>query len=427
MKKLALIIVLLTIQTQFAYSQLGGLTVGVILDQIEEKGKSLINEVESSANNVINNAALNLFHAIHQFEDAYGAMLSKTMDELTIQEKQIFDGFKETADDLLYQVENRLLTNVEDRINQLGSYMLNLPFAKNIPYVSKINSPLMYLGDDRLVKVQLKGQLLNHKDNKVTFNGNEIDFRQPTDNLIELNIPTNLLFSHNSNCEKFSRIDVKCHYDESSWFFWTKTLSKNYSIDLRAVEAKVGELTIKYITETIDSKPKTRTESVSGEIDTSPVKRRSGSTGKDIFPAKGYYIDINTVKITEKKGSKYCKSGTIGASVNPKTASKIRLNASAQTNKKTNTSCYYSAKVSFTELLIDPIKTEKDETIVKDLFYNSPVVVELPKNTKAFKLVEIKNCSGNTIKMIKPGIDKSKFLKVSFDNVTKTLKVETLE
>lgn len=400
------------------------LTVGLILNQIEKKAKNIIKQIENSANNVVNNAALNIFHSITLIEDNYSAMLSKTVDELVGIEKRIFDDFKLTTDDIFYKIENNILDELDPKIDQLGNFLLSLPFAKNVPLIALIRTNTIFNGKDLIATISLKGQLLNHKNNELLINGKSIKFTTPSDNLIQVRINSAELFPNELPCEQFARLNFKAHYNKG---IFKKEYDKDYSFDVRGVQDLVGEIEVKFITETQKTDVKNREATVSGTLAAKPLKRAKGNAKFDVFPSKGYHLDIHSFKVKKINASEYCKSGTQSTWVDPKTASKSTIRIKTKANRKTSTNCYYSAVFQYKEKSTKPIKTSKEHIDKKPLYYSSPAIFELPKETKDFKYVKVSNCAGKEIKMIGTGVDENGFLKVEFDNTTKTLKVSVVE
>jgi vacuolar-type H+-ATPase subunit H len=364
MEKIIIIFTLFFLQQTVVHAQFTGGSALLVLNSLESKAENLISDFEGGANDIINNASLNILNAIREFKEAYESSLNKTEKVLDRQTEKIFKELRSTINLTFSNIENSI-SQVDNSINNLGLVISQIPLTDKTPRITKLQIPIVVNEVSEKPIISFGGILLNNKRNYLKINEKVISSRQMSDRLIDFPI---VLYLHK------------------------KRKAKAHKFILRVIPQKIAEVTIVYDIKWTETKRHNRKNKTS--VKTSGPGLSSGRKRKSkdvvIHATKGMSIDIHSVKIDKDVSSGCCgdckdKFRVSHSSINAKIKVKSDSHPGGRSGKCT---CTYEYEE------IQKISKTATKTISNQLLYNSSLTIPLPNETSSIKYITIKYCDG---------------------------------
>lgn len=380
--KMILVFVMLLIIINKIDAQITGGTALLTLNTLENKAQSMVSSIEGSANNVINNASLNILNAIREFKDAYGSMLKDTERVLDKEVEKIFVELRSSIN-MTFDHLNNSLDKVDNSINSLGLVVSKIPFTDKTPRVTNFKIPTAINGQSKSAIVSFRGILLNDSDNRLYVNGKPLVKRQMTDNYIDFEIPASY-FNVNSNCE--NSIPLKLYLYKGR-----KPKIHNFVLKVHSKQIAEVEVIYEVVKEEIRRYPREYKESEDVGSPGASSGRKKDTKSFTISPTPGRTIDVNSVSVDKdvRSGRGDCKDDF------QITPSGIRVKIKVESDSHIGgrggkVNCTYK----FTEL--ETVRTTERKSVKQILYSTSSMTVELPANTNAIKFINIKYCDGTS-------------------------------
>lgn len=422
-------LVILTSIFQNGVSAQGGeIIVKDILDDLEQRMESLMESAEYRTNNVVNNAGINATYAIRQFRVEYSNVLNESLNGLDDLQRKSLNNLQLKANDIIRNIERKLFPQLEQSVNQLGNFMLSLPFAKDKSFVSGVKFPLIISNGTKDIKVEITGAKLSHKDNYFRFKGNRLTHNVVSDNRVILIIPYSLIGSSISQCEMIETIEFFTHYvQDRTWPAKDITHQIKYNPILRVVSPHVANFTLNYRIENSKEIFKVRTHRMKLEIDNSTWGGKTGETSNSFVPSDGYYFrpdqPATFAKISEWE---CCNGGEQRAWIENLKPTGFVVKLKGKTDRKYKCGrCIYEVDVTFKEFKIDVTREDKT-TKIKSLLFDNEMTLQLDDNTSSFNFAELFLCDGERIVLDKSGIYKD-FIEIIYNSNNKVVVLRALK
>ena len=103
-----------------------------MLDEIEQKAISVIDNAQNAANNTINNAAYNTINTAVQIREEYKDALHLTVAELTTQQRIAFEGIESRIEQLFTNIESEH-DRIDDTLDNIATYLSDTIFLSDEP------------------------------------------------------------------------------------------------------------------------------------------------------------------------------------------------------------------------------------------------------------------------------------------------------
>lgn len=138
---------------------LTGLTIGQLLDQLESSISNIIRLAGSEAQLSVMEAGQAALNAIGAARAAYADSLDKTLAGLTKEQREAFEAVRSLVQDV-----SNSAGRTTDQLNaisaNLNAAVINLPFARRTPYVTRVLPTYFVLQPGSMLKVRIAGQNL---------------------------------------------------------------------------------------------------------------------------------------------------------------------------------------------------------------------------------------------------------------------------
>ncbi|HCE2475702.1 TPA: hypothetical protein NGT97_001350 [Vibrio parahaemolyticus] len=239
------LIILLFVSTSSFATLPVGITMDVMLQEFEDSANQTILSGTNAANNIVNNAAYNLIHSVAQIREDYEGALDKTSEELTIKQRQIFEGIQSRMQQVLRGIENEH-DNIDDSLDNLAIYLSDSIFLSDEPRVSRFKSSIAVANSKLLspMSIVFRGKNLNHPKNKLTLkleSNLTLEPKTRSDNEIIFSLPRNIIDQYyNSNA--VTKLSFELILNEDWLFLFTK--DKTYAYQVTIVPNNLAKATI---------------------------------------------------------------------------------------------------------------------------------------------------------------------------------------
>ncbi len=352
MKKL--IIVVFLFFTTYANALATGATMSFVLNEIEDKAKSIIAEFENSSNNFINNGVFTLLHTVDQLKEDYADVLHKTSNELTRHEKQIFEGIETQSNNLFKSIKEEH-DRIDDSLDNLAIYLSDTIFVGDEPRISRFLSNTFVHGNNTIdkFKVVIKGKNLNHEDNHIIMSQKKITPIVKADNQLVFEFDRRLIDSLTFD-NKLVHLPIKLYVHEDTFLWFTK--DKEYKYIINVIPNDIATIAVKYIqdrTRKINQHRVTKHGS-SGSFKSGRTSRRHRHVVSNYYPDNGYLVDTNQPIHVNYNGSDHCSGGSsrCGAS-STKNAVKADCNLATERGRGGRVTCSYRIDSNFSQYKLE--------------------------------------------------------------------------
>ncbi len=408
-----------------------GITMGVLLNELEQKANNIISNGQNAADNVVNNAAYNAINTIAQVRSEYENALKKTSDELTKQQRMVFEGLESRIDLLFTNIESEH-DRIDDTLDNLAIYLSDTVFLSDEPRISRFLSSISIHGSssDTPLLIKFKGKNLNHKKNRLIAKFNEdveIEPSEISDNQIAFTLTREQIEEISSN-SKLTLIPIEIQIYEDSFIFFSK--KKTYKYHVRVVPNQIANAVIHYkekVTVVTNRRNKT-VGGPTGSFKSGRTSRRSQNVSMNAYPDDGYKINTGTVSL-DWGGSDHCSGGSTSCTTSPSSnVAKASCSIASERGRGGKVTCSYGLRMTFQqykeEEQINSFNTEE-----LNVSYDSPISWNIPSG-KYFDRLELSLFDGR--KIILESESSTNLVKFSLDQASGTvvvshnLKVDTL-
>ncbi|MEM0909404.1 MAG: hypothetical protein AAGJ37_00425 [Pseudomonadota bacterium] len=375
-----------------------GITMAILLDELEHKANAIISNGQNAADNVVNNAAYNAINAIAQVRSEYEGALKQTSDELTRQQRMIFEGLESRIDLLFVNIESEH-DKIDDTLDNLAIYLSDTVFLSDEPRISRFLSSVAVHGSssDTSLLIKFRGKNLNHKKNRLIAHLHEnleITPSEIGDNQIAFTL-TREQIEKFSEANKLTLIPIEINIYEDSFFFFSK--KKAYKYHVRVVPNYIANAVIHYkekVTVVTDRQNKT-VGGPTGSFESGRTTRRFRDASMNAYPDDGYKINTETVSI-DWGGSDHCSGGSTRCTTIPSSnIATASCNIASERGRGGRVSCSYGLSMSFQqykeEEQVNSFNTEKLK-----VSYDTPVTWNVPSG-KYFDRLELSLFDGRTV------------------------------
>lgn len=396
-----------------------GVTMGALLDELEHKASGIISDGQNAADNVVNNAAYNAINTIAQVRSEYEGALKKTSDELTKQQRMVFEGLESRIGLLFTNIESEH-NKIDDTLDNLAIYLSDTVFLSDEPRISRFLSSIAVHGSssDTPLLIKFRGKNLNHKKNYLIARLHEdveVSPSEIADNQIAFTLTRDQIEKFSSN-RKLTLIPIEINIYEDSFIFFSK--KKTYKYHVRVVPNYIANAVIHYkekVTVVTDRQNKT-VGGPSGSFKSGRTSRRSKDVSMNAYPDDGYKINTGTASL-DWGGSDHCSGGSTRCTTSPSSnIAKASCSIASERGRGGRVTCSYGLRMSFQqykeEEQINSFNTEELK-----VSYDSPLSWSIP-NGKYFDRLELSLFDGRTI--ILENEARTKLVKFSLDQSSGT-------
>jgi hypothetical protein len=270
------------------------------LSSAEQKANNVVYNAGAQGRGIAMEAGQAALNAIGSFRAAYADSLKLTESALKGQQAQLFQNIKSSMD-LLDQWSSGATVNLQGVTDSLSNAVLNLPFASDIPRVSRISPLYSVEGLGPAQELVVHGIGLSNGSPTLEVGGRVIGPNTKTDAEIRFPMPI-----HGNVVGQPLLFPATLHLFErtTKYLVFHDYIPMSYPVRLAIYPKEIGQFTItpRRKVATSERNPVTtleyRCESPHGEGDSNvPV---------NIAPTPGWTIDVNTIrynKAYENNGS----------------------------------------------------------------------------------------------------------------------------
>lgn len=421
MKSLKCIVLLLIIVSSNSYAGLTtGITMDVLLSELENKANSIITNAQNATDNIVNNAAYNAVNAIAQVRIEYEDALYKTSKELTMQQRMVFEGLESRINLLFKNIESEH-NRIDNSLDNLANYLSDTVFMSDEPRISRFLSNIGISGrkETKPLLVKFRGKNLNHKKNNILVGGKSIiKPNEIADNLLSFTMPWTEIKDIVSN-DKITLVPVELTIHENYLLFFTE--KKTYKYNVRLIPNMIAQAVIHYKEtkrEVVDRKSKT-TGGPTGSLRSGRTSRRCTNVSMNAYPDDGYKIDTSSARMNWG-GSDHCSGGSTRCSISPSSSiAKGSCSICTERGRGGKVTCNYSTNIVFTQYK-EVDKTYSYYTEKMSISYESPLSWNIPSG-KIFSHIELTFFDGRKIILEKEG--STQLIDLSIDPYSRTIVV----
>lgn len=391
---------LLFIISHAAFSQITGVAMALALDEMEDKLNGVIQNAENSANNVINNGALQGNYTIYNFRETYKDLLKKTSDVADSQAYNIFLGIRKSTDKIFAGTTD-FVAELDNTVANLRSVMATVPLLSKRPYISKTQIPV-FVKDNNITsyELQFNGSLLDQK-HEFKLNGQKLIASEIGTNKIVYHLEDEIL----EKALQGRRVNFELSYKyggflglfrrKASFKFFTNVIPLQFGIVDLQVSTSTSD-TIKIARQ--EQMPETRTGGSNWR-----GRRRYNNQTFNVYPLVATnVIDVSSVRL-ETLENRY----GYGAGITNRTPAGITIYQNARSDGRPyGGGGKVVSRVSFTEWQINN-GTVTQEVKNLPLKFNEPLAIQLPKNSVAIQQINVKLFDGKTTILTMENINKN--------------------
>ena len=397
-----------------------GITMGALLQEFEDSANRITLSASNAANNVVNNAAFNVINTVAQVRSEYEGALDKTSDELTVKQREIFEGLQSRIDQVFAGIDKGQ-DKLDNTLDNLAIFLSDSIFLSNEPRVSRFMSSMAVAKSivETPLSILFKGKNLGHAKNSLhveTSDGHTLKPSTLADNEISFSLPRELI-NEISEPDRVKTIPIELSIHEPWFFFFTK--QKSYLYKVRVIPNQLA-------TAVVVSKEKKMVEverkakSVGGPIGSfrsGRTSRRNQSATMNGYPDSGWKIATDSLS-TSWGGSDHCSGGstqcTQGASP---TVATYSCNVASQRGRGGKVTCSYALSMNFNQFREEETVSEKPSDLLA-VNYDQAVSWPIPSN-QIFDRIEATLFDGR--KVIYEAEEENDLLKVSIDPASGTV------
>jgi hypothetical protein len=290
----------ITSQTELFSQALSAGQALLVLDELESTVNDMLNEAGNVGVRIINNAGVNILMSIESLRNMIKEGVKDLDDSLTKQQQKAFDEINSLVDKVFDNIKSSQ-NQLDQSLNSLGIALGNIPFSKRTPRILQTNSPLIVKNWTSSLNVCFKGMYLNNVHNYLLVNGKEIKPTKRIDNLLEFEIPMQIInslikqnnkyYKLNAKLVVYKKKDSKKDKHKFEYPFYIKTFPRQI----------VTDLDVHYfrdISTTISHQRVHRRQCTTNRAHTSGRRRSSNCPHRIDRSGPNFTIDVNSVSHT---------------------------------------------------------------------------------------------------------------------------------
>ena len=423
---LVLHILLLLASTTSAPAQTEAITIGILLDHLEQRVHAILDSAQNAADNVVNNGAHNLMNTIQQLREQYERSLNYTIDQLSAHERGLLVGIESRIDQLFSHIQSEH-DRVDDTLDNLAIYLSDSIFVDDVPRISRFLTSTAVHG--HLARVPLlitvRGKNLNHPGNKlvVSLRDHRLELEPIviSDNRISFSL-TQQQIGQFTSPRKITFIPVELSLFQDVFLFPAK--ERKYRYLVRVLPSELARVVFHY-SETVPVVAERKEKVVGGPTGFfhSPLfSSRTKRVSVTHPPDEGYMIDTSTVSASWN-GSDGCWAARSGCTSRPRDFSAFAecTIVSENSSRGLFEGCSYAVTLRFIQYrLVDEVRNYQTEPVT--WAYGMPVSWHVPTGT-SFARVEVRLFDGTTA-FYSTGVS-TPFMRVAVDHDSRTVTVST--
>lgn len=245
MKKYLLFLTFLILTRQNVFSQVEGITLGVLLNQFGDKVENSVKLAENSGKGVIIQAGSTLYLAIENAKIAYKESLDKTFERLDATTQ----GTINQIGSLTTQLERQTAEDVDHIMSRSQTIISSLPFSNKQPQIGRF-TPKYFAPSDQSypVSIELFGNFSFASTKgylpKLIVNGKTYQPNQSTNQSLKFLVPASDLAPQFNNSFNYSIAKVTIPYKKGVIF--TSKKDAEYKLLIGVLPSSPGVVNIKH-------------------------------------------------------------------------------------------------------------------------------------------------------------------------------------
>ena len=378
---------------------LGSITLGTFLAELEESVQSIVDYAQNAADNVVNNSVYNLLNTTSQLREQYDDILDTTIDQLTEQQQQLFEGLATRIDQVLTGIDDEH-DRIDDTLDNLAIYLSDFVFVDDIPRISRFLTSTTVHGRlaDIPLMIRFKGKNLNNQDNRLFVStvdgGLELEPIELSDNQISFALSQEQVDGLSSP-DKISFIPIELSLFADAILLSDK--ERKYRYLVRVLPKELTRVVFHYseIVPVVSERTERTVEGPTGSFQSRLFSSNKRSVSMTQPVDAGYKIDHSTVSVSWE-GSNGCwvARSRCSARASDDVAS-ANCTIVSENSTRGMSGCSFSVTLRFTQYkVIDQLRYHKTEPMI--VSYGAPVAWNIPAG-KRFDRLEAILFDGTTV------------------------------
>jgi hypothetical protein len=229
--------------TAYAQDPLGGLALGIGLDNLGGKVEHAVQEAVAGGSMVVAEAGGQVSVAIQQSKAAYQHELEQTWQGLNAQEQQTINSLFSAANAFI----DKTYTNLNEIEHTAQGVIHTLPFSKNFPQVWKFNPTYATPAPNPSVRVTVNGDFYDvpkqDYDATLTIGARTLKNAFKTSQTLSFDVPSSTLASQ-PNQVASNTLSIMVPYQERCWLVLKCKRAAHFQIPLMVLPERMGTVTI---------------------------------------------------------------------------------------------------------------------------------------------------------------------------------------